>query len=356
MVREIAQFVKKGSNMKVARQNTYITLWVQVCFYIISSVIFGLFIYRGSAVFIVHDADPACVPQKIVAERTKDKIHAISMGLFIRNFVQFDIVHNTIVFDGLITAVFDKNRVPLDTVSKFTVESGDITRKSDPVVKTNGSLVTALWDVRISLTPNFNFKGYPLDSHRLDIILSNYAVEPSVIALESSDTNFTMDQHINIPGWNFIDKKVCNGYAYDLIHLDDKHEGNYFPRVIFSIDCKRHDINHLLAVLLPMIGLFFLSMLVFSYSVQDFMDSYMTLAMAMLAYRFVIQATAPDTSYFMLSDYLFLLFLALIFFTFFINILVEYRSSRLKLGTLAAFHILLLACFVYALYIVMGKV
>lgn len=347
----------KGVGMKVLRDN-FVDLWIQVCFYAVSVAVFALFVYRASDVFAVHDAKPACIQAQVAQESlpagTKPKI--VTMGLFIRNFVTFDIIHNTIVVDGVVSAVFDKSQISVDEVGKFTIESGDVTRKADPVVNTKGDKTYALWDVRLTINPNFNFTGYPLDSHRLDIVISNYEVPSAVVEFAVENKFFTMDPHVNVAGWNFVGKSVQTGYAFELLPFGNDDKGIYSPRVIFSIDCKRHDINHLLSILLPMLGLFFLSLLVFSYSVQDFMDSYVTLAMAMLAYRFVIQTMAPDTSYFMLSDYLFLLFLGVSLLTFFMNILVEYRSIRIKVVTLGLFHIVLFGAVCYVFYMLMGKI
>lgn len=341
--------------MKAA--HNFVSLWVQVCFYALSVIIFGIFINRASNVFSVHDPKATCIPAKPVHEQLPagTKIRTIAVGLFIRNFVTFDVVHNTIVLDGVVSAVFDKTQISVEDVGKFTVESGDITRKADPVIKTTKDGKTyALWDVRLTINPSFNFTGYPLDSHRLDIVLTNYEIVSADVEFIVADKFFLIDSHLSVSGWNFVGKNAQTGYAFELLPFGNDDKGVYSPRVIFSIDCKRHDINHLLSILLPMLGLFFLSLLVFSYNVSDFLESYVTLAMAMLAYRFVIQTMAPDCSYFMLSDYLFLLFLGISLLTFFVNILVEKRSVRAKIITLGLFHVILFFSVVYVFYALMG--
>jgi hypothetical protein len=89
-----------------------------------------------------------------------------------------------------------------------------------------------------------------------------------------------------------------------------------------------------LSLLLPLLLTFFVTLVSFSFDVGAFFEAHLVVAIgaitALLAYRFVIQAMAPDVGYFMLSDYLFLLFLVAVFAAFFVNTVIRDISLRTK--------------------------
>lgn len=331
----------------------------QVIWYSISFVIFTILIYRTASVFTVYDPAPGFVgPDK--AELAISGKHTISLGLYIRDFVGFDLIKNEITFDGIISASFNAHDSSLADVGKFSFEKGEIIRQSDPYTTVVNNITYAFWDIRVRLTADFNYRGYPIDNHRVYIVVTNYALAPFVSEFIVEPNNFELAPHIELAAWDIINKDSITGYMCEPLRFGPEKTAVCFPRAVFTLDCKRHDLNHLLSILLPLLLIFFVTLVSFSFNVQEFFEAHLVIAIgaitALLAYRFVIQAMSPDVGYFMLSDYLFLLFLLAVFAAFFINTTIQGMSLGIKKILVIALHALVIMGSGIILYAIVGAV
>jgi len=328
-------------NENVIQKKENVSALFQVCWYVISFAIFAFFIYRTMNVFKVYDPQPGFIePDKaelVDAGKTK-----ITLGLYIRDFVGFDLAKNEITFDGIVSAYFNGHDASLADVGKFSFEKGEITRKSEPYVTVLDGITYAFWDVRVRFTADFNYKAYPLDNHRIYIVLTNYALAPFVSEFTVPSKDFELAPHITLSEWDIIHKASVTGYMCEPLRFGPQKTEACFPRAVFALDCKRHDLNHLLSILLPLLLIFFVTLVSFSFNVQEFFEAHLVVAIgaitALLAYRFVIQTMAPDVGYFMVSDYLFLLFLLAIFVAFFINTTIQSMPLAVKKLLVVALH------------------
>lgn len=346
------------NNEKVIIKPDNVSPLFQVILYILSFCAFGFFIYRAHNVFKVYDPEPGFVgPSKTQLDGVKKK--PIGLGLYIRDFVSFDMIKNEIVFDGIVSASFSHD-TNIASIGKFSFDKGSIVSQSEPYSTTVGKTTYAFWDVRVSLTADFNYKGYPLDNHRLYIVLTNYALEPFVSEFQVSTTDFSVAPHVTLSDWDIVSKEIATGYMCEPLKVGPENTNVCFPRAVFMLDCQRHDLNHLFSILLPLLLIFFVTLLSFSFNTQEYLEAHLVIAIgaitALLAYRFVIQAMAPDVGYFMLSDYLFLLFLMAVFIASFINTTMRQLSLRVKQIIIVALHLFVIIGSIMIFHYIVGSI
>lgn len=288
--------------------------------------------------FHAHDIKPS-----IVAYDGIRAPHTISMGLHISDFSAFDIAKNKIVFNGIVWAEFNKNNATLAEVEAFSFDHGDILKKSDPIIEERANTTFVRWHVRVQLRINFNYKAFPLDNHQLFVVLTNNALNARNIELQSDSTSFSLGPSAELSNWKIVNKHVETGYTCIDLHENHDEKKICAPRIIFTVDCRKFDLRHLFSILLPLMLIFLLTLFSFSFDVEKFYDVLISISIggitALLAYRFVIESLTPDVGYFILSDYLFILFLIAVFLVFFFNTTIMHLSQRAKKILICALHL-----------------
>jgi len=241
--------------------------------------------------------------------------------------------------------MFDAKKVDLQTIQKFTLERGEILSKSDPIISPEPNNMTlAQFTIRARFKTDLNYRAFPLDDHMVHIIISNPYLSADMVTLETDSENFTVTKDVCIPNYKLERITARAGHIQSTINIGHTTQTNVTPRALFSLACNRIDIRHFLNIFLPLLLIFFFTLFAFSFDSHEHETTIPTLAAAgvpaLLAYRFVIEATTPDVSYFILSDYLFFLFLFLVFMIFIIIVEALHASERIKKMIIA----LLYAC------------
>lgn len=309
-----------------------------------------------------HSLDPestmySVTPQKIREWGTQPT--EVSVGLHIINFPIFDIVKNNFVFDGIVWFEFDPALIALETIAKFSFEKGDILKISEPDTKLINGKFFARYNIRVQFTSNLDYKLFPFDDHRLNIVLVNKFVSPSEVMFESYDAGFTMQEGIFIPGWYVVSEGVRTGYAQAQLEVYDPSKMVLNPKVVFEIDFERSGAQQILLIFLPLFLIFFTGLFSFGFDPEKSTNLVWTLASAsvasMISYRFVIQNMSPTIGYFTFSDIVFTLFLAFSFAGFLFNIILVYwgkftgSMATLRGCIFLLFHITFLASWYYLL-------
>jgi hypothetical protein len=295
---------------------------------------------------------------------------SVRVGLNISNYSVFDLLNNDFVFAGTIWFEFDPSITSLETVKKFSFEKGEILSISEPTTKIVGDKLLASYDIRIKKKDNLNHSFFPFNSHRLHVVVDNRAT-PGELVFDSSVVDLVIACGAVPTGWRIDDARVETGYAisqlesYALVESCDEEKKSsqlpqqitgeeqtlYHPRVIFEIDFARNSTRQLMTILLPLIIIFFINLFAFSMDPVAYYRSILTLSTgavtALLAYRFVIENLSPKVSYFMLSDYLFFLFLGACCVLFLINTRTLELSGRAKAMYTILIHAAVLLIMIY---------
>lgn len=237
----------------------------------------------------------------------------VTVGLFINNFPTLDFVNNDFVFDGIIWFEFDSALISLNTVSKFSFEKGEILSLSEPYTQLVEQKFFARYNLRVRFKSDLNYKLFPFDDHRLDIILVNRSIDPSEMIFRSYSSFFDISPSVQFSGWRLEDLFVKTGITESTIERSGTQKIISQPRVVFSIYLRRQGTRNIFLILLPLFVIYVISLFSFSFDPQKNSTLIFGLASAgvtsLLGYRFVIENMTPKVGYFVLSDRIFILLL-----------------------------------------------
>ncbi|KKR95548.1 MAG: hypothetical protein UU47_C0032G0004 [candidate division TM6 bacterium GW2011_GWE2_41_16] len=288
----------------------------------------------------------------------KDVPNNISVGFFIRSFSKFDTLHGNFVLSGSVWFEFDPRKVSLEQIGNFNIEQSTILEKSQPYVMQAGEKMFVRYDIKVEFTSQLEYQAFPLDEHRIGFVLANRFLPAQNFFFESFNKNFMVKQ-ANMerdPEWILTRNIVYTGYAQDIYDKTLSQRQITYPVVSFVLEFMRISSKTLAVSFLPLLFLFFISLLSFSLDPKQYAIQIITISMgtlsAMIAYRFVIDSISPRVSYFMLSDYLYLIFLFANFIIFLISFLIPKFTLMQRKVTLVFLHgaVSFLSALVIAMY------
>lgn len=285
----------------------------------------------------------------------------VQVGLYINSWQEFDVVQNNFVFDGIIWFQFDPALISLDTVDKFSFEKGEILKKSEPDTKLIDGQLFVEYKIRLRFTSELVHKFFPLDDHRIYIVLVNTFITPGEMVFKVNKSTFISDENVFIPDWIQIDHEVKSGYQEQYIDKYDDRKVVRYPQVVFTIDFVRSGISLIFLIFVPIFIIFFIS--AFSLALDPRKESGKSIIAlatggltAIIAYRFVIQGMAPKVGYFLFSDHIFTFFLILSFMNFLVSIIIMLHGKlspmiiKIRGLLFISFHILFIVTWIYLLF------
>ncbi|MBA2307439.1 hypothetical protein H0W26_04875, partial [Candidatus Dependentiae bacterium] len=95
---------------------------------------------------------------------------SVKVGLFIRDFSEFDILKNEFIFAGIVTFEFDPAVIALETLGKFSFQRGEIIQISPPFTELRSGLLFARYAVRVKFKTGLNHAYFPLSGYRVSIV------------------------------------------------------------------------------------------------------------------------------------------------------------------------------------------
>ncbi len=328
--------------------------------FILACVTFGMLSFIGlltyeSSVVIPHEVRPQINP--ITPAKFKELggfSHPVTVGLYINQFMDFSMVTNTFIFDGTLWFRFDPGAISLDTLEKFSFVKGTVSKKSEPHMKIIDKKLMVQYNIRLEFSSELNYQDFPLDSHRLYLVLTNKFMAPSEIMFESTNREFVVAADVKTSGWDLTDKEVESGYITSELDPYDERQTNSYPALLFELDYERNSIRYTLSILLPLALICYLTF--FGLCLPLMLSSAITTAgvTATIAYRFVIENLSPKTGYFMLSDHLFFVFLTANMAIFFLSLVEGYLdiSSRLLKALVVLLNVMIVAV---SFYLILGR-
>lgn len=291
-----------------------------------------------------------------------NKLTPITTGFYLRNFIEFDIVKNDFVAEGILWFSYDPKKISLDEISKFSFSKGEfikgetLSSKNDTAVKVlSEDKHLALFNIRLKFSSNLNYRLFPLDDHTLYLTFNNKYISADKFYFKADKNNFFVSDTNYTFGWNNISNNVKSGYTEIILDKSDDQKNFKFPRVIFSLDFIGSSFRNIFLIFMPLFVALFLSLFLYSFDPEKYRDTIMSLSAAtvpaMLGYRYVIESISPKVAYFMLSDQIFNLFLILAFMIFFINTFYLQKLKEYRGFIIIGFHVILIFSWYYILYV-----
>lgn len=320
----------------VAKKSNYIFLIVlQTILIFITNATLLFFLYIGTIRFTSFDKMPQFLP--ITPQKIKEFGQSpakVKIGLYILDFPEFDIIKNQFVFDGIISFEFDPSVVSLDTLKNFSFEKGTIERISEPkTIAVDNGKIFAQFDTRVKFRANLNEDLFPFNDRSIHIVVINKELAPGEVIFEAPLHNFNITNQFHTPGWEYFYKTTRVGYTEAQLDQNDPSKNLYYPQAIFEIDFRRSGIRHALMIILPLILIFNIALFSFTLDPINYINNLgisIGTITAILAYRFVIEQLSPQVGYFMLADYIYFLFLILVFIIFIVTLLSQKLNITVK--------------------------
>ena len=265
------------------------------------------------------------VPSLIIIDAAKQKEFGaftvkIKTGLFIKNFPSFDMIRNYFLVDCLVWFEMYPDEMMLDTLQKFTFINGRVIQKSSPDIKVKNGKMIVTYNVRVEFKSNMQYDRFPLEDHRLTLMITNPFVTPSEMFFEVSSNSFRIAEDIFISNWTIRDFYVDSGYT--ISKLDEKaFKEQSSPVATFSINFQKSGFRKVLIIFLPLFFAIFFSFFSLLMNIRNNIGRYsasISGVTSLIGYRFVIEQMMPNVGYFTLADtlYIILLIFALIIFVF----------------------------------------
>lgn len=305
------------------------------------TILIGLIIW-GSRAFSSHEIPPKLeriTPQKY--QKLGGFSHTATVGLLVDQFTDFNMINNTFTFDGTLWFKFDPGAISLDSLSKFSFIKGTIDSRSEPDIQIVDDKMLVKYVVRVTFESDLNYKDFPLDSHSIYLGLINKFITPSEILFKSSRKKFTVNANVSGSGWDLVDTSVINGFIKSSLDAYDAREDLGYPATIFIFEYARNSIRYALSIILPLTLIFYILLFSLSLGLTNAIEITSAGITAILAYRFVIESLSPKTGLFIVSDYLFFIFLAACIVLFLLNI-VEIKKTLSPLSK--KIYIIILHC------------
>jgi hypothetical protein len=321
----------------------------QSIFFVITVTVFLFFMYKSLDKINIRPSEievlkPFDYKNMI---RYGDILNFIRIGFYIKDFTEFDMIQGIFNFSAVIWFEFDPDIVSLNTLNQFEFERGEVLERSVPYVRVIDGRLFARYNIRLRLTTNLNYKYFPRDQHRINIILVHNFLTIRETFFDSSVTDFIVIPRLTSFGWNKISQNVDSGFSWEELDLYDKRKTVIRPQIIFSLEYARTGLRYLVSIAFPLLLIFFLMLITFSLDPQRYATTIMSLSTAgitgLLAYRFVIDGLSPSVGYFMLSDYLFFLFLLVVFCIIVLNLFTFKMSVRNKKWAIIILHAIVLS-------------
>ena len=332
---------------KIEAKRSIISISIQTILVTINITIILALIVWSSNTFRTSDSIPTInpiTPAKVAQFGGFSGI--VNVGLYIEEFQQFSIEENAFTFDAMVWFRFEPDVISLETLEKFTFENGTILQRSQPDTQIIDGQLNVRYTVRVQCTSNLEYKTFPLDDHRIYIMLANRFIEPSEVIFESSRREFNIEQDMSFRGWIKVDKNVETGYIDSQLDSFDPTKEIIYPAVLFSIDYARSSVRYVFSILLPLAIMFYVSLFTLSLSLRDSLPITAGIVTAILAYRFIIEYLSPRVGYFMGSDLIFFLFLGASVGVFILNVAEfigkVHLSKKVKTFILILFHLIVI--------------
>lgn len=318
-----------------------------ICF-LISGTVIGLGMRYSLSRFTPLDELPTFTLLTPKKSSEFGNIHSdIQVGLYINQFDTFDIAANNFIFSGTIWFLFEPGSISLDLLQLFSFDRGEILYRSKPEYAAVGNKIIVKFHIRVKFASTLNYTHFPLDDHRIFITLIHQFVSSEEIMFSTTKNEFIVQPIIN--GWDLINTHVKTGYVEVPLDLADSSKKNDYPIALFALDYARTSTRYVFSILMPMLIIFYISL--FCFTMQS---GALQLALAgpgaLVGYRFVIENLSPKVGYFMVSDYLFLLILCLLFVVFIVTLIDAYVapiSVWMQRSIVVMLHTILLAFSLY---------
>jgi|SRR5579872_60408 len=335
------------------------SLRFQTMLILINSVIIGLFVYNAMIqTGKIYDPEPTIftVRPKNVVDRHRIPTEVL-VGITINDFSSFDITKNKFVMRCIIWFIFDPIFIPVDSINQFSIAKGTIIKKSAPdIIITKDKKAFAKYEVLAEFNSDLDYRYFPLDNHRIYILITNLTVAESDVIFKSQNSYLKIDDHLHTIDSRIFNLQARYGYLSSELIPGYKQTLVEHPVALFAFDYDKPGVRSTLLIIIPIILMFFMALFTLSLdpttNYREIFGTSIGVLTSILTYRFVIESLSPQVDYFTMDDYIYIFVLLCAFGIFLFNS-ISIRSKEftrtakiIRITLSIALHIIM-AVFVY---------
>jgi len=274
-----------------------------------------------------------------VSEKTKKITSVVKTGMYITNFAQFSFNQNEFLLDAFVWFRFPEGTEVLKTLGKFSIyfsllqENGLMQYSSEPIIKHIGNDILATYHIQTEFKAHLNFKEFPMEDHKLNILLQNKSVTPNELCFESGSENFSINKQA-LEAYYYSPKytTVKTGYIRAPLASNDPKMEMTYPCVLYSVDFESRGMRDLVSLYFPMIVIFLIGLLSMLIEITDITRLNLIAASVptLVLFRLVIDGAAPKVGYSMHVDNVFYLLMSLSLLLLLFQSSIALTLSKLK--------------------------
>jgi len=274
------------------------------------------------------------------------KPERVTVGLIIDSFQNFDVLHNNFIFNGSLWFCFDPRVVSAELLDSVTLVNGTVLERSKPYTQLLGDKLFMEYHIRAKFSSPMSYSGFPYDDHRLSLIIAHPSISAGEMILDCASSDFAVHEDLENSGWQEHSRVVEAGYLESQVQTPYTIIKTVSPAVLFVMNFRRTSMRMLTTLVIPMLLMFLTAMFSFSVPLEAGMKNFrFNFALAsisgLIAFRYVIESQSPPgVSYFMISDKLFFLFLAVCVLIFFLHLTARMPILRYAYGMVFSLHML----------------
>jgi hypothetical protein len=335
-----------------------VSFWYQICTIGLTAIILGLTLYRSMMTPTPreygHHVDT--LTANMVDMQAVQPVQVLT-GMTISRYRAFDMIHNQFVFEGTVWFEYDPALLSIETISNFFIDRADIKKLSEPRAKMVDGKLLVRYDVLVNFSALLDYSLFPVDDHRLSLVMTNNRVTPQDIVFICKSQNFDVVGSAENFGWRRLDHRVIEGVISKTVTVGSRSVTIQQPAVEFVVTYGRTGIRYMLVLILPMFVLLVIMLSTFSYDSRTYFSSMVATNGAALSgligFRFVIESMSPVVGYFMLSDVYFMTFLCAGACIFLMSIFSRAFTLWMRYAVLSLIHIILNVIFVCIMFYVL---
>jgi hypothetical protein len=281
-------------------------LFKSIQFQIIAMMVVACYVMALLTIQYKRTIIPEAIPKLMqVDKKTQQLASIITTGIHINSFPAFSVNQNDFSIDAIIWFKFTKATESIETLNKFTLKNsrllgdGSLIYKSQPIIKVMNDDVLVCYHIQANFMANLNYKKFPLEDHRLNIILENKSVNAQEMAFITEAQNVTLSDDILIDHWLPTKVHANAGYTISEIMKDEEGMSIAYPCAVFTIDFESIGARLPISLYLPLFILFFIILISLTLKLDDTNRIGLVAAgvPALVLFRLVIDATAPQVGY-----------------------------------------------------------
>lgn len=303
------------------------SVFITVCFILSFFWIITAFYIKGRH-FVTSD-EPIKINPFVPKQRQEYQSDpaTVKVGMLIKNFVEFSVTQNLVVFDAIVWFEFNPSTLNIHDIEHFSVMNAELSKKEIGTIKKTNENIFVEFNIKAKITANFDHRFFPFNDHFFEMSLMIENVSSEEVRFEVSNSAFVLADGIKAYDREIVGKSVRSGYRDLCLEENDPSKMATFPVAIFSLNLARAGIRQLALIFTPIFLLMYIGIYSLSLDPEKYSSSLLSMSAlgvtGLLAYRYVIEVLSPKVGYFTLSDHIYTMNLFVSCFVFIVSI-VQY--------------------------------